>query len=51
MSAAARAGMIAWLKGHRVRWKYITCDKCMGRWTCPYAYDPYNIGGDCLWEK
>lgn len=25
-----------------------TCDECVGRETCPYIFDPYNVGGECL---
>ncbi|MEQ8822859.1 MAG: hypothetical protein RIC14_00620 [Filomicrobium sp.] len=28
-----------------------TCDECDARYTCPYAFDPYNTNGDCLAEK
>ena len=34
-----------------IRFSYITCDSCPHRYECPYAYDPYNIDGDCLAEK
>ena len=34
-----------------IMYSYITCDDCPQRHTCPYAYDPYNIDGDCLAEK
>jgi hypothetical protein len=28
----------------------ITCDKCARKETCPFAYDDYNLNGDCLDE-
>jgi hypothetical protein len=28
-----------------------TCDKCDGRHVCKFAFDPYNVDGDCLAEK
>ena len=28
-----------------------TCDQCIGRETCPYIFDAYNTGGDCLASK
>lgn len=28
-----------------------TCDTCVGRETCPYIFDAYNTGGDCLASK
>lgn len=28
-----------------------TCDDCPARWTCEWAFDPYNTDGDCLAEK
>lgn len=28
-----------------------TCDDCGARFSCPYAFDPYNTAGDCLAEK
>ena len=28
-----------------------TCDKCVSVTICALAYDPYNIGGDCLYLK
>jgi len=29
----------------------ITCDDCGCVWDCPFAFDMYNINGDCLAEK
>jgi len=29
----------------------ITCDKCIDLFDCEYAYDMYNIDGDCLASK
>ena len=26
----------------------LTCHTCKDKETCPYAYDGYNIDGDCL---
>ncbi len=28
-----------------------TCDGCAAAPTCPYVFDAYNIGGDCLASK
>jgi hypothetical protein len=28
-----------------------TCDECPAKSTCEFAFDPYNIAGDCLAEK
>lgn len=28
-----------------------TCDNCISKFSCPYAFDPYNEDGDCLAEK
>lgn len=28
-----------------------TCYTCGGATSCPYVYDPYNTGGDCLASK
>lgn len=25
-----------------------TCDNCVDKKCCPYVFDPYNVGGDCL---
>jgi len=44
-------GMVRELERLGIRYSYITCDGCPRRHTCPYAYDPYNIDGDCLAEK
>ena len=46
-----RKRMIEVLRRLGVRYRYITCDRCPMRDTCPYAYDPYNIDGECLAEK
>lgn len=40
--------MAEYLPGHRWYW---TCDTCPGADDCEWAFDPYNIQGDCLWEK
>lgn len=26
----------------------LTCDTCTDKEMCEYAYDPYNLDGDCL---
>jgi len=46
-----REEMVRELMRMGIRFSYITCDGCPQRYTCPYAYDPYNIDGDCLAEK
>lgn len=28
-----------------------TCDGCVEADTCEFAFDPYNLDGDCLGEK
>jgi len=28
-----------------------TCDDCPARYTCEWAFDPYNTNDDCLAEK
>ena len=28
-----------------------TCKDCPARFTCEWAFDPYNTEGDCLAEK
>lgn len=28
-----------------------TCDKCHTLFSCNWAFDPYNQGGDCIAEK
>jgi hypothetical protein len=28
-----------------------TCDDCCEAHCCPFVYDPYNTGGDCLRSK
>jgi hypothetical protein len=28
-----------------------TCDDCWMAHKCHLAFDPYNLGGDCLYEK
>lgn len=28
-----------------------TCDGCLERYVCPFAFDPYNTDEDCLAEK
>lgn len=40
----------AWLYGDILAMGYTeyTCDDCKGRETCPYIFDAYNTGGDCL---
>lgn len=30
---------------------WVTCVNCGANENCPYAFDPYNTGGDCLAEK
>jgi len=49
--AEAREKAEARLKSLGIRYRYITCDGCPLKSRCPYAYDPYNIDGDCLAEK
>ena len=46
-----RKYMIEYLRRHGIKYKYITCDNCPLRSKCSYAYDPYNIDGDCLLYK
>lgn len=29
----------------------LTCDDCESTNICRFAFDPYNINGDCLGEK
>ena len=29
----------------------VTCVDCLCRFTCEFAWDPYNTDGDCLAEK
>ena len=43
--------MLQRLKALNIQFKWITCDKCPDRDKCEFAYDPYNIDGDCLCEK
>lgn len=31
--------------------KNCTCNDCPSRETCEWAYDPFNVDGDCLAEK
>jgi len=46
-----REEMVRELMRMGIRFSFITCDRCPQRHTCPYAYDPYNIDGECLAEK
>ena len=46
-----REGMVRELERLGIMYNYITCNRCPQRHSCPYAYDPYNIDGDCLAEK
>ena len=39
------------LKAFRARYGACTCDGCPDRMICSCSFDPYNIGGDCLYEK
>jgi hypothetical protein len=50
--AAQRADALAYMQknGWPSDTKF-TCDTCDQRRTCPFAYDPYNTGGDCLAAK
>ena len=43
-----RKQCVEYLRKHRIRYRYITCDFCSLKNKCEYAYDPYNIDGDCL---
>lgn len=48
---------IAALRAHRyddilaMGYTEYTCDSCKGRETCPYIFDAYSTGGDCLQAK
>jgi len=44
--AAARAATVAKFGEH-----VFTCDDCPAKRTCEWAFDPYNVNGDCLAEK
>lgn len=46
-----RSEAIKLLRRLGIRFSYITCDRCPLRDSCPYAYDPYNIDGDCIAAK
>ena len=37
---------VHWIEPERV-----TCNACIRKESCEYAFDPYNLDGDCLWEK
>jgi len=42
---------IDFLKSIGVEDMEFTCDNCLHKQYCEYAYDPYNTKGDCLAEK
>ncbi len=46
-----RKQCIEYLRKHRIRYRYITCDFCLLKNKCEHAYDPYNIDGDCIAVK
>ena len=46
-----RKQCVEYLRKHRIRYRYITCDFCSLKNKCEYAYDPYNTDGDCLAVK
>lgn len=43
-----REKLIEWCKEHNIVDKEITCDTCDGVTVCKFAFDPYNLDGDCL---
>lgn len=49
--ATKREEMVAWLKEHDLSHTSITCDDCGLVDDCKWAFDPYNIDGDCLGDK
>lgn len=48
-----REELIAWLQDHDrlPSGTTITCDTCADADNCKFAFDPYNINGDCLGDK
>jgi hypothetical protein len=47
-----RQGSVDFFKNDGVtRYIYFGCDECGAARHCEFAYDPYNIDGDCLAEK
>jgi hypothetical protein len=51
--ATKREQMISWLKEHGLMsiGTTVTCDDCPQIDNCKWAFDPYNINGDCLGDK
>lgn len=47
----ARAFSIARMEGHAPTPDKFTCDTCLAKYDCVYAFDYYNTDGDCLAEK
>ena len=52
LGAVEKAGIsvnaaVAWIE----QGKPFTCDTCLAVSTCEWAYDLYNINGECLAEK
>jgi hypothetical protein len=39
------------VNGEFIAKKKFTCFKCNSEKTCPFAWDTYNLNGDCLMEK
>lgn len=48
-----REQCVEWLDEHNLfpAGTQITCDECDQSDTCKWAYDPYNLNGDCLGDK
>jgi len=49
--AERREKCINYLRRNNIKFSFISCDYCPHKHSCPYAYDPYNIDGDCLLMK
>lgn len=56
--AQERADTLAHLRRHgqvaaaeRAERAGFTCDACGRVKVCVLSFDPYNTGGDCLWDK